>query len=134
MKTFSRALIAIMLVCSMAAPTGIVSQPLPGPLDVIVSPGTTPVVYYGQTIVFTTTVTLRLHFEMVSAEEFDLNVQAQHNRSHYKPKGAGGYQAPPGNPQTIIYWQNQAAEMYNDEPPEDWTAGINTVEGGWTEK
>jgi hypothetical protein len=129
MKSYSRVLIALFVAALVvAAPSLLVSQQLPVPIERSILPGApTTIEYAGQRLTFTPTgVALLVKLRMVSFTEIELRVK--------KHGPVGGGQGTSGTEHLRIYWENFSDTVYDGDPPsEEWVGGLNT-EGGWTEK
>jgi hypothetical protein len=124
MQRYAKALIALLVVCSLVLPSALLSQQLAVPVNKSILPGVTNIEYAGQTLVFTSSVALRVKLQMVSLKEIELTVLSRPGEAQGAPAQGGGLQ---------IWWENWDEELYDGEPPDSWTGILNT-EGGWTEK
>lgn len=123
MKVHVRALAAAVLVLLLVTPTVLVGQKLPAPMERTILPGVTTIQYGGQTLIFTTAVTLHAKFKPITSG-FELRF-----KSH---SGYGG-EAPSGGLGVQIFWEEQNQYIYDGDAPLGWTI-ITLTEGGWTEK
>jgi hypothetical protein len=128
MKAYTRVVAGIALILMLLAPTALFAQQLAAPLDRSVSPGVTVIQYSGQTLIFTTTNTLRVQLRPLGGDQIEIKIRA------YDVRVLGGASGSSQAQTLEIYWQDAQDSVYNGTPPADpWTAILHT-EGGWTEK
>lgn len=128
MKSHARVIIALFLITFLTTiPSSLVSQQLPVPVERSVFPGVTTIQYAGQTLVFTTSVPLRVKLRADAVDKIVLRFRSQTTGDDTSsPLSLFGSQ-------TVIFWEQAADELYNGQAPPDWV-DIPLNEGGWTEK
>jgi hypothetical protein len=128
MKLSFRAISALLLVAFLATPFVAAADQIAAPLERSVMPGVTTITYANQTLVFTTATPLRVQLKVVSPGHISLRFKAQQARVP-----AGGESALVVGGQTVIFWEQAGAELFNGEASNTWT-DVPLTEGGWTEK
>ena len=128
MKLSVKAISALMLVAFLATPFVAAADQIAAPLERSVLPGVTTIEYAGQTLVFTTAATLKIELRVVSPGNILLRFKAQATR-----QPSDGSSALLAGGQTVIYWEQAGAEVFNGSPSDAWT-DVPLTEGGWTEK
>ncbi|MDH3215660.1 MAG: hypothetical protein OEN01_05105 [Candidatus Krumholzibacteria bacterium] len=127
MKSHAKVLIALTIIAFLIVPSTVISQQLPVPVEKSVFPGVTTIQYAGHTLVFTTSVALKVKLRPVDSTKIILAFKAYSRDQLQGPATAAG----PG--QTVVFWENTGEEIYNDAAPGEWNE-IPLTEGGWTEK
>ena len=127
MKIFSKVLLASVLVVLMLLPLTAASDQLPVPLEKKIMPGVAVIDYMGQSLRFTTDVTLLVKLLPLDATHISL----QFRTSGSQPPGGG---SAPSAPNIDIFWEDWSNDIYTGSAPTGWWTGILATESGFTEK
>ena len=130
MKGLPRIVVAGLLLAAVLLPLAALADQLPAPLEKKITPGITNIQYAGQDLRFTTSVSLIIRFDAVSATKIRLTVKT------YGSSGTGGPSAASSTSELSIFWENFSTDVYVGTAPstsESWEGVLNT-ESGFTEK
>lgn len=128
MKSLPRLLVAAVALAIVLMPLALLADQLPAPLEKKINPGVTTIEYAGQTLRFTTPVSLIINLDPISTTQIRLSVRTYGTTSG--PQGAAAAT------DVNIYWEDFDNDVYNGPPPptsSPWE-GILYTESGYTEK